>query len=233
MMRRLQTTGFGTRRAVALLIGAGVLGMTTLGGAAAGQKKPAAPPKPKPPKQIPGGANQVEGLNGKVGQVLFTGKWRFQVIDVQTVDSYTLKVPSSEQDYGKYHTVAEVDDSLKPKAGYTFVAVKCQARNGQKKVQQLDFYLNEQKTAIADTTENSHPPIVFDMQSKGAWVTKPLLPGSSVDMTILFAVPTDTKLKDLVVTLKNWEDSVGKEVRVSLPAPAAPAATPAPAKPAT
>ena len=30
-----------------------------------------------------GGANQVEGLHGKVGDTLFDGKWRFKVVDVQ------------------------------------------------------------------------------------------------------------------------------------------------------
>jgi|GEM_PF-1784979 Telomeric repeat-binding factor 2. len=177
----------------------------------------------KPVKPIPGGANQVEGLNGKVGQMLFTGKWRFQVLSAEPVETYALKAPGSEQDYAKYHDVAEYDDASRtftPKAGYTFVAVRCKAKNGQKKVQQLDFYLNDQKTALADEQGNSHPPIAFDMQSKGAWVTKPLLPGSEVDITVLFAVPPDTKLKDVVFTLKNWEDRVGKEVRVSLKAPA-------------
>src|SRR6187551_156373 len=30
-----------------------------------------------------GGANQVEGLRGKVGDTLFDGKWRLKVTDVQ------------------------------------------------------------------------------------------------------------------------------------------------------
>lgn len=44
-----------------------------------------------------GGTNQVEGVaQGKIGSVLFDGKWRFQVQSVQTPADYTMKVPSVE-----------------------------------------------------------------------------------------------------------------------------------------
>jgi hypothetical protein len=184
----------------------------------AGGQKPKA--TKKKPAQTPGGANQVEGLNGKVGDMLFTGRWRFQVKDVQRVDSYTLKVPASEQDYGKYHTVASFDratNTFKPVEGYTFVAVTALLKNAQTKTQQLGSYLGDPKTAIADTEGGSYPPIVYDMQSQGAWVTKKMLPGSALNMTVLFAVPKDTKLKDVVFSLYNWDDMKGKEVRISLP----------------
>ena len=169
--------------------------------------------------QPPGGANQVQGLNGKVGQMLFTGRWRFQVHDYQMVDSYTLKVPTSEQDYAKYHDVAEYDSAthtFKPKEGYTFVAVNALVKNGQTSTQQLGCYLGDPKTAVTDNKENSYPPIAYDMVSKGAWVTRPLLPGSGEQMTVLFAVPKGTELKDLVFSLNNWSDSKGKDVRISL-----------------
>lgn len=200
------------------------VGITPFAAAAAPAKPGTAPPAgtkaKKPAGQPPGGANQVEGLNGKIGQMLFDGKWRFQVQDVQQIDSYTLKAPGSEQDYAKYHDSAETDAggrTFTPKSGYTFVAVTCLVKNGQKTVQQLDSYLNDPKTAITDDQANSYPPIVYDMVSKGAWVTKPLLPGSGETMTVLFAVPPGTKLKDLVFTLKNWSDHRGRDVRVSLP----------------
>lgn len=173
----------------------------------------------KKPAQPAGGANQVEGLHGKVGQMLFTGRWRFQVQDFQTVDSYTLKVPTSEQDYGKYHDVADLDDAthtFKPKEGYTFVAVKALVKNAQTSTQQLGCYLGDPKTAVTDNKANSYPPIAYDMLSKGAWVTKPLLPGSGEELTVLFAVPKGTELKDLVFSLNNWSDNKGKDVRISL-----------------
>ena len=188
-------------------------------GPAAAQGKNGKTTTKKKSTQPAGGANQVEGLHGKVGQMLFTGRWRFQVQDFQTVDSYTLKVPTSEQDYAKYHDVADYDSAthtFKAKEGYTFVAVKALVKNAQTSTQQLGCYLGDPKTAVTDNKANSYPPIAYDMMSKGAWNTKPLLPGSGEDLTVLFAVPKGTELKDLVFSLNNWSDMKGKDVRVSL-----------------
>jgi hypothetical protein len=173
----------------------------------------------KKPTQPPGGANQVEGTHGKIGQMLFTGKWRFEVLAIQQADTYTMKVPNAEGDYAKYTNEAEFDSSTNiftPKAGYTFISIDCLAKNGQTKTEQLDCYSDDQKTAVTDDQSNSYPPIAFDMITQGPWVTKPLLPGSSEKITILFAVPPGTKPQDLVMTLKNWSDHQGKEVRVTL-----------------
>ena len=174
--------------------------------------------KAKPPA---GGANQVEGLNGKVGQMLFDGKWRFQVQSVQEgLATYTKKVLASEQDFAMYHDAATEDTATHTftvKEGNTLVAIKCLAKNAQNKVQQLDFRFNDPKTALTDDQGNSYAPIAYDMlTSKGASITKPLLPGSGEEMTLLFAVPPGTKLKDVVITLKNYEDHKGHDVRVSL-----------------
>ena len=216
-IKRLQQTA--AVALIAVLGASAMLSSASVEAKAAKAKSKPAPAKKAKPKQTPGGANQVEGLNGKIGQMLFDGKWRFQVQDVSQVDTYKLKVPSSEQDYAKYHDVAEEDldtHTFTPKEGYTFIAVQCLVKNGQNKVQQLDAYLNDPKTGLADDQGNSYPPIIYDMHSKGAWVTKPLLPGSQATMTVLFAVPTGTKPKDLVFTLKNWSDSKGHDARVSL-----------------
>jgi len=184
------------------------------------------------PKVIPGGANQVMGLNGKIGDILWDGRWRFQVQEVKEVSAYTLNVPTSQQDYGRFVSYASEDlatYSYTPKPGYTLIAVKCLAKNGQKTVQQLHCYPPDLKTALTDDQGNSYPPIVYDMQSDGAWTTKRLLPGSSVTMTVLFAVPPGTKLKDLVFSLKNWDDKKVTNLRISLAlaAVAAPATGPA------
>src|SRR5215211_7802906 len=38
-----------------------------------------------------GGANPIQGvLQGKIGDVLFDGKWRFQALEVQQPESYTM-----------------------------------------------------------------------------------------------------------------------------------------------
>src|SRR5689334_457235 len=46
-----------------------------------------------------GGANQIQGLQGKIGDTLFDGRWRFQVVAVEPVDSYMLK-NHVDLDYG-------------------------------------------------------------------------------------------------------------------------------------
>ena len=178
----------------------------------------AAKPKPKKPA---GGANQVKGVTeGKVGSLLFDGHWRFQVLKVDpAVDTYTMKVVNSEQDYAKYHDLADYDDAthtFTAKSGNTLIAVDCLAKNGQAKLEQLDWFSDQQNTALTDNQSNSYTPIAIDMVSKGVWVTKNLLQGSSEKLTMVFAVPTGTTPQDLVVTLKNWEDHKGKDVRVHL-----------------
>ncbi|HEX5322324.1 MAG TPA: hypothetical protein VFW40_00960 [Capsulimonadaceae bacterium] len=199
---------------ISLLAVAAVLTISMAHAASSSKKS-----KPKS-TQPPGGANQVQGLNGKVGQMLFTGKWRFEVLSApQQVDTYTMKVPSAEGDYAKYHDEADYDNSTNAftaKAGYTLIAIDCLAKNGQTQVEQLDFYLNNPNTGLTDDQGQSYQPIAYDMMTKAPWVTKPMLPGSSEKITILFAVPPGTKTRDLVVTLKNWTDSKGKDVRVTL-----------------
>lgn len=210
----------GTASSVVIIAAALIASSIGVPAGAATTKSKNARPKAAKPKPPEGGANQVEGVTtGKIGDMLFDGHWRFQVTGIQIVDTYTMKVPSSEQDYGKYNSYAEQDPNTlvyTPKPGYTFVTIDCYVKNAQNKTEQLDSYLNDPKTALADDDSNSYPPILMDMVSKGAWITKPLLPGSGEKMTVVFAVPTGTKPQSLVFTLKNWEDHAGKDVRVSL-----------------
>jgi len=174
--------------------------------------------KPQP-HETQGGANQVQGLEANLGQMLFDGNWRFQVLAVQSSDSYTLKVPATAPDYAKYNGGAEFDPDtyiFTPKQGNTFISVDCLAKNGQNSMQQLDFYSDQQNTAITDDQENAYTPIAFDMVASSPWTTRNLLPGSGEKLTILFAVPKGTNPQDLVVTLKNWNDHKGKDIRVHL-----------------
>lgn len=176
--------------------------------------------KPKPKKPA-GGANQVKGVTeGKVGDMLFDGHWRFQVKKVDpAAATYVLTVPTAEEDYAKYHDLADYDDAshtFTAKDGNTLIAVECYAKNAQNKVEQLDWYSDQQNTALTDNQSNSYTPIAIDMKSSGIWVTKNMLQGSAEALTLVFAVPTGTTPQDLVVTLKNWEDHKGKDVRIHL-----------------
>ena len=166
-----------------------------------------------------GGANQVEGLRGKVGDTLFDGKWRFQVLSIQTADSYVMKT-DMDTDYAAYRATAEFDVTSKtftPLSGNTLYVVQCRARNAVKENQALYVYQPFTRTALTDNQGNSYPPIGYDMQG-ARFQSKPLLPGSGLDFAVLFTVPEGTTLKDLVFTLRTIAGGLteGKDVRVSL-----------------
>ena len=170
-----------------------------------------------------GGANQVNGVRqGKIGDLLFDGRWRFQVNSVQTPDSYTMKVASSEPssypaDTLQYDRASHV---VKAKDGYKLVVIQARMINGQKSSQ--TFWLAPTQdsgriinNALADSDGKSYPPVGFDLE--GAPIQSPrLLPGAKADFAILFVVPSSAEIKDLVFTLANNDSTKPNDVRVSL-----------------
>lgn len=164
-----------------------------------------------------GGATPIEGLRGKIGDVLFDGKWRFTVLSVDTADSYRLKHRTTN-DYAVYNGVAELNDSeFTAREGRELYVVKCRVSNGRNSTASLWVYNNDTRTALADDQGESYPPIGYDMEESGPYSTKALLPGAKTDFTVLFSVPEDTNLQDLVFTLRtiNNKDK-GNDARVSL-----------------
>lgn len=165
-----------------------------------------------------GGANPIKGLQGKVGDVLFDGKWRFQVLEVKKVDSYTSKFDPTA-DYAIYNPVAELNDkTFAPKNGRELIAIKCRVTNGRNKGTHALWVANsDTRTAIADLDGESFPPIAYDMDTSEPFNSKQLVPGAKTDFTVLFAVPEDTKLKDLIYTLRTIDNNdKGNDARVSL-----------------
>jgi len=163
-----------------------------------------------------GGTYQVQDLSGKVGDVLFDGKWRFQVLSVATPESFTMSTDA--QPYKEYSVSSFTNGVFKPNAGYKLVVIKCRITNGQKTKQTLWTAISDQgmNTALTDSSGSSFPPLAYDYEG-GPNVTKPLLPGASLTFPIIFGVRQDTRLKDLVFTLKNNETfTKGTDVRVSL-----------------
>lgn len=169
--------------------------------------------------QKPGGANQIQGVTqGKIGDTLFDGKWRFTVLGVQTPDSYTMKVPSVEPSSYPADTI-DYDRKTRvvtAKAGYKLVVVACRMANGQKTTQTFWLGHNDVNNALADGQGASHAPVGYDLE--GAPIqSAPLLPGAKADFAMLFSVPAGTQIKDLVFTLSNNDHSQkGNDVRVSL-----------------
>lgn len=164
-----------------------------------------------------GGAGQVEGaLQGKIGDTLFDGKWRFTVLGIETADSYTLKAPGEPYPYNapvKYNHVTRV---LQPEPGHKLIVIQCRIANGQKTTQTLWIVQKDTRTALADTKGESHAPVAHDVA--GAPIqTQPLLPGAKKEFPLVFSVPQGTEAKDLIFTLRNNSSSEkGTDVRISL-----------------
>jgi hypothetical protein len=107
--------------------------------------------------------------------------------------------------------------ALSPKAGYKLAVLQCRVTNGQNSRQTLWTAINDQlmHTALADTQGASHVPVAYDYEG-GPNQTHPLLPGAMITFPVVFSVPQDTVLKDLVFTLRANGDDTHNDVRVSL-----------------
>ena len=165
-----------------------------------------------------GGTYQAGDLSGKIGDVLFDGKWRLQVLSVQMPESFPMSTEA--QPYG-YDNVATYDAKtriIKPQTGSKLVVIKVRVTNGQKTTQTLWTAISDKtmRTALTDTAGGSHAPIDYDYAGAPN-VTPPLLPGAALTFPIIFSVPQDTVLKDLVMTLKNNDSfAKGNDARVAL-----------------
>jgi hypothetical protein len=168
-----------------------------------------------------GGANQVQGVTqGKVGDVLFDGKWRFQVLSVEKPDSYTMKTPGVEpsswpRDIIDYSSTTRI---LKAKPGYQLVVLNGRVTTGvkQKRTLWTASIDKQNNTALTDTEGSSYTPVGYDFEG-GPTQSKWLVQGAALSFPILFSVPETAVLKDLIFTLKNNQtDEKANDVRVSL-----------------
>ena len=164
-----------------------------------------------------GGAIPIAGLQGKVGDVLFDGKWRFTVTGVEKVDSYKM-IHKSTTDYAVYNQIAELEDgAFTAKEGRSLLLVKCRISNGTNGSRALWVANTDTHTALADDQGESHPPIAHDMEEASPFLSKTLLPGAKLDFNVLFSIPEGTKVKDLVFTLRTISNNdKGNDARVAL-----------------
>ncbi len=165
--------------------------------------------------KLAGGANPVEGLRGKIGDLLFDGRWRFSVLSVKEVESYTMRTPDVTLADEDAVSVQRDTMVVTPKRGYGLILVDCHVVNGRKMDSRL-WVGSDVHNAIADTDGEAFRPVGYDFA--GAPVqTKFLIPGSKVDFPILFAIPVGKTLQDLVFTLvANGDFEHKADVRVNL-----------------
>ena len=151
-----------------------------------------------------GGADQIGGIAGKVGEVLWNGFGRFQVVRVIRTKNYTNQFSGDSEQV-----------TPNPKA-YDLVVLVCRIKNGTK-VTVVCSLPGGDDTAMTDDSEHSYAPhtgLDIDCPSRG----QTLLPGAAVDFALTFDVPHKTVLNDLVYQLEfsAVNGSEKKEFRVSL-----------------
>lgn len=143
-----------------------------------------------------GGAGQLQAKgNGKIGQEIFSGKWRFQVVDFKRVESYT-------------ETRTKSKETLTAESGQEFVIVNCRVKNGTKLKDELVFSQNWDgiNTSLTDSKEQAYPAKTFDVrEDENAPIGCYFLPGGAIDFSIVFEVPKGTELKDVIFTATQYK----------------------------
>ena len=167
----------------------------------------------------PGGANPIKGVTqGKIGDVLFDGKWRFQVLGMQTLDSYTMTTDADTYDSAGLSHLNRTTHVLQPKEGCRLIVLRCRVTNGRNSKQRLWTAISDDKvnTALTDMDGGSHPPVVYDYQGANTQ-TNPMVAGAMMTFPVIFSVPANTRPKDLIFTLRaNGDGDHYNDVRVSL-----------------
>ncbi len=155
-----------------------------------------------------GGANEVKGTAGALGQMLFVGKWRFEAVSVNRAASY------ESQYLPNHQTFAPSGDSEE------LVIVQCRLKNAQTSAQKAMLStVHPHNIALTDDQGQSYAPLGFDKHTDATDEGPSMLPGSQTTFATIFSVPKGTKLKDLVFSLQNaYEDypDGGTDVRISL-----------------
>lgn len=146
-----------------------------------------------------GGANQIEGITGKIGDVLFNGYVRFQVLKVLRQPTYTRQF---SPDTGPVMPIG---------AGNDLVIVVCRMKNATQKASTPGL-VGGLANALTDTEGHSYEP----RRTSDLPVAQDLLPGAAVDFALIFEVPPRAKLQDLVYEANLVYGSEKKKFRVSL-----------------
>lgn len=151
-----------------------------------------------------GGAGMIGGVNGKVGDTLWNGFGRFQVVKVIRDKKYTNQFSGDKQEITPYPE------------GMDLVVLVCRIKNGTKSTVTCGLPAGN-NTALTDTDEHSFGPrtgLSIDCPNRGVQ----LLPGAAVDFALTFDVPESAKLKDLVYELAFYgvPGADAKKFRVSL-----------------
>lgn len=162
---------------------------------------------------VPGGAGQVQGkAQGKIGEEVFSGKWRFQVLSVEKADEWQ----------EKYYQEGR---KIKPDKGDELIVVHCLLKNGVKNKSQTPILTERMcgNTALADDQGNSYSPKDFDARQESdktqSYASITLLPGAKIEFALLFTVPKGTNPKSLIFSEGTYPEAIPSrwiDVRIEL-----------------
>lgn len=160
-----------------------------------------------------GGATQVANkLTGAQGEELFSGKFRFTVLNTTRTTKYERK------NKGRYF----YNNTLEAAAGEELIVIDCRIKNGTSERREFAFATGDwaENTALTDRSEQSFQPVDYDViADENAPIGRWALPGSAVNFSVIFRVPQGTQLKDLVYTVVEYKErgaKKGTDFRVSL-----------------
>ena len=137
-----------------------------------------------------GGANQVEGLNGKKGQLLNCGAFTLKVTDVIVTTDYKRKWSSGSEQ--------PLTD------GENVVVVLFHIKNAASKKQSFDV-LGGSLTALTDGNDHSYTTTNWD----GADRAPNLLPGAGSDFGLIYRFPKGAEVGDMVYQLHGYNPDTG------------------------
>jgi hypothetical protein len=131
-----------------------------------------------------GGTGQLNGLTGKTGDWLFDGGWRFRVNECRLTDTFK----------GEFEYYGQ--ENVEAPEGKTLLIVNYSYRNGNKVSQPF----NIGDTAIATQNGQSYKLHSNNFNFDGnITFSQPVLPGAEAKGDLIFIVPKDIQVKDLVL----------------------------------
>lgn len=145
-----------------------------------------------------GGANQVGGLNGKIGDRLMDSDQSVMVVKAFRTDKYV-----SQFHAGDTRTPDGANDDL--------VVVVMRIKNMTHKPVEM-FPAHGENTALTDQDEHSYKSVYTDSHD----IVPKILPASAYDFALCFSVPKTEKLGDLVYQVFSYGATKESIFRISL-----------------
>lgn len=151
-----------------------------------------------------GGANQLPGIKGKIATAINSGAWSLTVLSVAQVTGYTQQFGYDKGPIALQHP----DDVL--------FLVKCRLKNATNTTQ--DVYFDKSSagnTSLTDDQAHGYTPAAFDSRNDNNSTSK-MLPGAAHEFSLVFSVPAQTNIRDLIYTVDASEMDTKTDFRVSL-----------------